>query len=249
MSSGRADLEELFARVREHSDSDACGLLVERYMRLARSVARRYVHTSEPLDDLMQIACVGLVKAIHGFDPERGYAFTSYAVPKMLGEIRRHLRDKSWALHVPRSAQERAMAVNREIARLEPERGRRPSRRELAQQLGWSVEEVIEAQQAAQAYDTASLEDRVRRRSLPDPPTVADAVGADDSGYDLAEARATIVPAWKRLGERNRHLLRMRFAHDLTQREISERLGCSQVHVSRLLRRALDELAVAAGAA
>jgi RNA polymerase sigma-B factor len=249
MSGGPAHERDLFARVREHSDSEACGLLVERYMRLARSVARRYTHTSEPLEDLTQIAYLGLVKAIHGFEPDRGYAFTSYAVPKMLGEIRRHLRDKSWALHVPRSAQERALAVNREVARLEPELGRRPSRRELANQLGWSVEEVIEGQQAAQAYDTASLEERVRQRSLPDPPTVADLVGDEDSGYDLAEARATIVPAWKRLGERNRRLLGMRFAHDLTQREISERLGCSQVHVSRLLRRALDELAVAAGAA
>jgi RNA polymerase sigma-B factor len=246
----RGHEDELFARVREHSDSDASAKLVQRYMPLARSMARRYDHTSEPLEDLTQIACVGLVKAIQGFEPERGFAFTSYAVPKILGEIRRHLRDKSWALHVPRSAQERALAVSRETKRLEAELGHRPSRRELADQLGWSVEEVSQGQQAAEAYATTPLDQRLRQhRELPDPPTVADVIGDDDGGYEIAEARATMVPAWKRMGERNRRLLRLRFAHDMTQREISEQLGCSQVHVSRMLRRALDELAVAAGAA
>jgi RNA polymerase sigma-B factor len=240
--------EKLFARVRERSDAAAVDQLVKRYMALARSLARRYDHTSEPQEDLFQVACVGLVKAIHGFEPQRGYAFTSYAVPKILGELRRHLRDKSWALHVPRSAQERALAVGKETKRLETELGRRPSRRELADSLGWELGHVLEGQRAAEAFDTASLDDRVRLRGVGEPPTVVEVIGEEDRGYELAEARATLMPALEEVGERNRRLLRLRFSQELTQREISAHLGCSQVHVSRMLRRALDQLAVAAGA-
>jgi RNA polymerase sigma-B factor len=150
--------------VRERRDATACEELANRLMALVRSVARRYDHVSEALDDLIQVGCVGLVKAIHGFEPERGYAFTTCAVPKIHGEIRRHLRDTSWALHVPRSAQERALELSRETKRLETERGRDPSRRELAERLGWDVAEVLAVQQAADAYSTASLEATSLRR-------------------------------------------------------------------------------------
>jgi RNA polymerase sigma-B factor len=247
MKGGARQEAQLFVRVREHADAAATEHLTMRYMALARSIARHYRHTNEPMEDLVQIACVGLVKAIQGFEADRGFAFSSYAVPKIDGEIRRHLRDRSWALHVPRSAQDRALAVSRETKRMETELGRRPTRSELAERLRWELNDVREGERALEAYDTASLDERV---PTPDGKLsrLAEVVGDDDAAYEVAEARATIRPALRRVGPTNCRLLGLRFANDLTQREIGERLGYSQAHASRLLRRALDQLAIAVGA-
>jgi len=215
-------------------------------MPLARSLARRYSYTTEPLEDLTQVAYVGLLKAVDGFDAGRGTAFSSYAVPTILGELRRHFRDTCWAIHVPRTLQDRALALSRESDRLATQLGRPPSLLELTERMGWSIEQVVDAREAAEVYRLGSLEEPLRVDANGDSTTVAETIGADDSRYELAEARATITPIWRALPERDRRVLRLRYAEDLSQREIGERVGCSQMHVSRLLRRSLGRLAVVA---
>ena len=238
----------LLLRYRRWGDLAAREELVERFLPLARDLALRYTYTDEPFDDLLQVASLGLVKAIDRFDPDRGAKFTSYAAPTILGELKRHFRDKGWALHVPRDLQERTLAVSRETEALSKRLGRSPKPREVAQALGCSVEQVLEAQEAAASYEAVSL----------DAPTVGDdaeagslvdLIGAEDSAYELVVDRDTIATIWLALPEVDRRVLELRFMSDLTQREIGERIGYSQMHVSRLLRRALDRLDEAAPAA
>jgi RNA polymerase sigma-B factor len=239
--------ELLFNRYLVMGDMAAREKLVERFLPLARRLARRYERASEPLDDLVQVASVGLVKAIDRFEPDHGTGFSSYAVPTILGELKRHFRDAGWALHVPRGMQERVLKVNEAIEHLSGPLGSSPSPQQIAAELRLPVEEVLEAMEAGAAYDTVSL-DAPLRSSDDDRTSLADAVGSEDDRLDLVEHSASLGRALKAMPERERSILYLRFAEGLTQVEIAERVGISQMHVSRLIRRALERLRVVAGA-
>ena len=215
--------------------------MVIEHLPLARRLARRYAHSPQVFEDLVQVAALGLVRAADRFDPDRGVAFSSFAVPTILGEIKRHFRDTRWALHVPRELQERAQRVEREVERLTSMLRREPRPREVADSLGLDVEDVIEAQGASVAFDTRSL-DAPATDSDGDSDSAGDLIGASDSGYELAEDMASIDPGLMDLSERDRRALHLRFACDMTQAEIGRHLGVSQMQVSRILRRALADL-------
>ena len=239
--------ELLFNRYLSEGDMAAREKLVERFLPLARRLARRYERASEPLDDLVQVASVGLVKAIDRFEPDQGTGFSSYAVPTILGELKRHFRDAGWALHVPRGMQERVLKVNEAIERLSGPLGTSPTPQQIAAELKLPVEEVLEAMEAGAAYDTVSL-DAPLRSNDDDRASLADSVGDLDERLDLIEHSASLGRALKAMPERERSILYLRFAEGLTQVEIAERIGISQMHVSRLIRRTLDRLRVVASA-
>jgi RNA polymerase sigma-B factor len=241
----RAYERELFERFQREGDLAARAELVERFLPLARRLARRYERASEPLDDLVQVACVGLVKAIDRFDSERGDAFSSYAVPTILGELKRHFRDAGWAVHVPRGLQERVLEVNAAMEQLSRDLGHSPNPEQVAIKLDMSIEQVLEAIEAAGAYDTVSL-DHPRRVGDSESDTIADTLGTSDGRFELIEDRATIGRGFRTLPDRERRILYLRFVDGLTQAEIGERMGMSQMHVSRLIRRAIDRLRVVA---
>ena len=232
----------LLIRYHEEGDMAAREELVERFLPLARQLARRYQRQNEPLDDLMQVASMGLVKAIDRFDPSRGTAFSTYAVPTILGELKRYFRDSGWAVHVPRGMQERVMKLDQASQELHRRLGRSPSASELAAELELTSEEVLEAMEAASAYDAISLEEQRSESSDSQEPTYADSLGTEEDRYELVEYGATIAPTMKALSERERLILHLRFVEDLTQSEIADRIGVSQMHVSRLIRRALARL-------
>jgi len=238
----------LLVRYHQEGDLAAREELCERFLPLARDLALRYTYTDEPLDDLVQVASLGLIKAIDRFEPGRGTKFTSYAAPTILGELKRHFRDKGWSVHVPRDLQERTLAVSRANEVLSKELGRSPKVREVAEHIGCSVEQVLEAQEASASYEAASLDAPVTREDGEAAPLV-DLLGKDDSSFELVEDREAIASTWRELPEVEREVLQLRFVKDLTQREIGERIGYSQMHVSRLLRRALTRLETAAAAA
>jgi RNA polymerase sigma-B factor len=230
----------LFARYRGRHDLAARDELVERFLPLATQLARRYRRGAEPLEDLVQVASVGLLKAIDRFDPERGIAFSSFAVPTIAGELKRYFRDKGWALRVPRDLQELAQGVDRMTDRLTHERGRAPTVSEIADELGITLEQVLEAREAAAAFRADSL-DRPCGDD-PDATRLADTLGASEPGYRRAEQSATLEAMLSVLSDREREVLRLRFAEDLTQSEIGRRIGVSQMQVSRLLRKAVTRL-------
>jgi len=238
----------LLVRYHELGDLAAREELCERFLPLARDLALRYTYTDEPFDDLLQVASLGLIKAIDRFEPGRGTKFTSYAAPTIIGELKRHFRDKGWSLHVPRALQERALAVGRATEVLSTELGRSPKVREVAEHVGCSVEQVLEAQEAAASYESASL-DAPAARDDGESAALVDMLGGEDSAYELVEDREAIARTWQQLPDVERSVLELRFMHDLNQREIGERIGYSQMHVSRLLRRALNRLETAAAAA
>ena len=186
--------------------------------------------------------------AIDRFEPDRGSKFTSYAAPTILGELKRRFRDKGWALHVPRDLQERTLAVSRETEALSKRLGRSPKPREVAQGLGCSVEQVLEAQEAAGSYEAASLDAPVARHD-DECAALPGLLGDEDAAYELVEEREAIASSWKTLPDLERNVLELRFVHDLTKREIGEQIGYSQMHVSRLVRRALEALETDAEAA
>jgi RNA polymerase sigma-B factor len=210
-------------------------------MPLARSLARRYDRSSEPFDDLLQVASLGLLKALDRFDPELGHPFASFAVPTILGEVRRYFRDAGWSVHVPRGAQERALRVRDAQERLANLHGRAPTVNQLAEYLELDTEEIVDAIQAIQAYGAVSL-DGPRAGAADDVAPYGDAMGEDDERYELVELDATITAVLEHIPARERAILRMRFVDDLTQTEIADRVGISQMQVSRLLRRSLDQL-------
>ena len=246
---GRArTVPELLGRWHHGKDEIARAELIERFLPLARQLARRYHRGTEPLDDLVQVASIGLVKAVDRFDPSRGTAFSSYAVPTILGELKRHFRDTGWAVHVPRGMQERVMQVGDAVARLSRDQGRSPSTAEIAESLGLTVEQVLEAMEAAVAYDTLSLE-APRPADGDEGETYAERIGDEDGSYELVEYGATIASTLRALPERDRLVLHLRFVEDLTQSDIAARIGVSQMHVSRLIRRALSRLRTVAEAA
>ena len=226
-------------------DTAARTALVERFLPLARQLARRYQRGSEQLDDLVQVASLGLLKAIDRFDPSRETAFSSFAVPTILGELKRHFRDKGWSVRVPRDLQELALkldSVGEELAR---ELGRAATPAEIAERTGSTLEQVLEAREAAGAYRAVSL-DRPRDDD-DESDSIGVAVGIEDPGFRVAEDAATVQRLMRVLSDREREVLRLRFAEDLTQAEIGERVGVSQMHVSRIIRQAVNRLQEAAG--
>jgi RNA polymerase sigma-B factor len=238
--------------MRYHRDGEehARDELVERFLPLVRKLARRYDRGSESIEDLVQVASLGLVKAIDRFDPERTNAFSSYAVATMVGELKRYFRDFSWAIHVPRGVQERTIAVQATVTRLSERLGRSPTASEVARELELSEEHVLEAMEASLAYDAASLDAPRRGQEDGDfaDTRLGDMLGEDDGRFELVELGVTIAPALRKLPERERSILEMRFVKDMTQAEIAARVGVSQMHVSRLIRRSLAELENAADA-
>jgi RNA polymerase sigma-B factor len=240
MSDGRQrDAHDLFERYRRSRDPHARELLVQRYTPLARSLAVRYARGREPLDDLFQVACLGLLKAIDRYDPDRGKAFTSFAVPTVLGELKRHFRDTTWVVHIPHGVHDLAMRVRSAAVDLTQLLGREPSASELADAVGTDIERVAAALDALAAYDVASFEapggvDGDRRRHR--------AVGHEDDGLSRIELRAEVDDLIACLSDGERQVLRLRFGGDLTQQQIGDRLGLSQMSVSRTLRRVLHDL-------
>jgi RNA polymerase sigma-B factor len=232
--------------IRYHTEDDLAAReeLITRLLPFARELALRYAYTDEPLEDLMQVATLGLIKAIDRFEPERGTKFTSYAAPTILGELKRHFRDKGWSMRVPRDLKDRALAVSRENEKLSKELGRSPTVREVARSLDHSVEEVLEAQEAAASYEPASL-DAPAAHDDSEAASLIDLLGREDSAFELVETRDAIANVWEVLPDAERKVFELRFSHNLTQREIGRRVGYSQMHVSRLLRRAIDRMEVA----
>jgi RNA polymerase sigma-B factor len=234
-----ADSQELFDRWRRDRDREARDELIARFLPLARKLARRYVQSSEPYDDLVQVASLGLVKAVERFDPDRGFAFTSFAVPTIVGELKRYFRDTGWAIHVDRGAQERARKINEARQAISARTGRPPRVDELAQYLELSEEEVLDGLQVAEAYGTVSLDAPL---TGDEDASRLDAIGDEDERLGLIDDQTTIFAAAKHLPQREREILYLRFGEDLTQSEIAERVGVSQMQVSRLLRRSLQRL-------
>jgi RNA polymerase sigma-B factor len=237
----RENSSELFVRWQERHDTSAREALVEQYMPLARSLARRYDRSSEPYEDLLQVAALGLVKALDRFDPTRGPSFASFAIPTILGEMRRYFRDSGWSLHVPRGDKERALKVRDAQETFANAHGHAPTVSQLAQFLELAEEQVIDALLAIQAYESLSL-DAPRPGGEDEAITYGDAVGEDDARYELVELDATVVAVLDQIPVRERRILRMRFIEELTQTQIAERIGVSQMQVSRLLRRSLEQL-------
>jgi RNA polymerase sigma-B factor len=233
--------DELIARDRD-GDEAALGELVERYRPLATGLARRYSYTSESNDDLEQVACIGLVAAIRRYDPARGKSLRSFAVPTILGELRRHFRDTGWSIHMPRPLQERARDVREATAKLTVQLQRSATPREVAKHLGISVEQVIESRAIRNAYSPESLDAPPRPADDGSTQGWDSLHGCEEDGYARVEAGATIERAIRALPQRERQIIHMRFGAELSQAEIGNALGISQMHVSRLLRRGLDRV-------
>jgi RNA polymerase sigma-B factor len=238
----RRNEERLFERYQHNDDAVARDELIRRCLPLARSLASRYARASEPLDDLVQVACVGLIKAVDRYDPSRGTAFSSFAVPSILGELKRHFRDHGWATRVPRPLQERVLVVNAAVEELVTTLGRAPKPREVAAATGLRIEQVLESMEAATAHDSVSLDAPLSRGDDGGTATYAESVGELDPRLELVEYRSVVAATFQALPERERQVLTLRFEEDLTQSEIAARIGISQMHVSRLIRRALGRL-------
>jgi RNA polymerase sigma-B factor len=216
--------------------------LVERFMPLARRLASRYAGGAEPFDDLVQVASVGLVKAIDRFDPERGTAFSTFAVPTILGELKRHFRDRGWSVHVPRDVQERILKVERAMADLPAKLGRAPTVQDIGKRIEATDEEVLEAMHAAQGHHAVSLDATSTMGDGDEPGPLRDRIGAEDLSFETVEYGEAIAPVLQEISERDRKVLHLRFVEDMTQSEIAERVGVSQMHVSRILRATIEKL-------
>jgi RNA polymerase sigma-B factor len=233
--------KELLRRYHEQGDLQAREQLIEQYLSLVRSLARRYSYRGEQFDDLVQIGSIGLIKAIDRFDLERGVELTTYATPNIIGEIKRHFRDRGWAVRVPRGLQELNVRLSKLVEELTIEYGRSPTIPELAKGAGVDEEAVLEALESARAYTTVSLssggttEDGEELDPL-------ESLGDVDTEYAVSEDRALLAPGFKALEERERMILQLRFFEGLTQSEIAKQVGISQMHVSRLIRRSLEKI-------
>jgi RNA polymerase sigma-B factor len=213
--------------------------LVRMHLPLVEHLARRFRNRGEPLDDLTQVATIGLIKSVDRFDPDRGVEFSTYATPTVVGEIKRHFRDKGWAVRVPRRLQELRLALTTATAELSQQHGRSPTVHELAEKLAISEEEVLEGLESANAYSTLSLD-------VPDTddesPAVADTLGAEDEALEGVEYRESLKPLLEDLPPREKRILLLRFFGNMTQSQIAQEVGISQMHVSRLLARTLAQL-------
>jgi RNA polymerase sigma-B factor len=237
---GRARMDRMLFARRAAGDPRARDELIERFMPLARSLARRYELASEPLDDLVQVASMGLVKAVDRYEPGRGCAFSSYAVPTIVGELKRHFRDRTWTVRPPRALQELTLRVEAARLRLSQELERAPTVSELAVATGSTDEHVLDALQASTARGALSLQSPTGGRD--EDAELQDTLGASDDGYAHAETRALLDALLTGLTPRARIVLRLRFEQDLTQAEIGALLGVSQMQISRIIRQALGRL-------
>ncbi|MEU6539575.1 RNA polymerase sigma factor SigF [Streptomyces sp. NPDC047000] len=240
----RSGARAMFVRLRTLPDGSAeyaelRNQLVRMHLPLVEHLARRFRNRGEPLDDLTQVATIGLIKSVDRFDPERGVEFSTYATPTVVGEIKRHFRDKGWAVRVPRRLQELRLALTTATAELSQQHGRSPTVHELAEKLAISEEEVLEGLESANAYSTLSLD-------VPDTddesPAVADTLGAEDEALEGVEYRESLKPLLEDLPPREKRILLLRFFGNMTQSQIAQEVGISQMHVSRLLARTLAQL-------
>ncbi|WP_233163801.1 SigB/SigF/SigG family RNA polymerase sigma factor, partial [Glycomyces salinus] len=238
-------LAPLFGRMRALDEDDPKreelrARLVTGYLPLAEHIARRFSGKGIARDDLVQVAAVGLIHAVDRFDPDQGADFLSYAVPTVMGEVRRHFRDTSWPLRVPRRLQELRLSINQASAELSQRLGRSPTVGELSEHLGLSEAQVEEGYVARQAYRSVSLDEAPFASG--DRAPLAETVGEEDPAIDLVENHESLVPLIEELPQRERRILALRFVGDMTQSQIAEQVGISQMHVSRLLNRMLSEL-------
>lgn len=232
---------ELFRRYKEEGDVEAREKLVMSHMNLVRFLASKFKNRGEPLDDLIQVGYLGLLKAIDRFDPSRGLEFTTYATPTIMGEIKRHFRDKGWSVRVPRRLQELSAKVNQATDVLTTELQRSPKIEEIAEYLDASVDEVLEAMESSSAYSSVPLEG-TGNNDNDDAPSVLDRYATEDSALNFTDDRLIIEEALKGFSPREREVIDLRFLQGMTQIEIAEQLGISQVQVSRLLRRTLKKI-------
>ena len=232
---------ELFRRYKEEGDVEAREKLVMSHMNLVRFLANKFKNRGEPLDDLIQGGYLGLLKAIDRFDPSRGLEFTTYATPTIMGEIKRHFRDKGWSVRVPRRLQELSAKVNQATDVLTTELQRSPKIEEIAEYLDASVDEVLEAMESSSAYSSVPLEG-TGNNDNDDAPSVLDRYATEDSALNFTDDRLIIEEALKGFSPREREVIDLRFLQGMTQIEIAEQLGISQVQVSRLLRRTLKKI-------
>jgi RNA polymerase sigma-B factor len=235
------DDKQLLRRYHEQGDLQAREELIERYMSLVRSLARRYSYRGEQLDDLVQIGAIGLIKAIDRFDLDRGVELTTYATPNIIGEIKRHFRDKGWSVRVPRGLQELNVQISKLIEQQTVQLGRSPTIPELAKAAGVEEEAVLEALESGRAYSSVSLSTggSSDEEGEVDP---LDSLGTEEHEYEVSEDRAVLAPGFKVLDQRERRILHLRFFRGLTQSQIAEQVGISQMHVSRLIRRSLEKI-------
>ena len=232
----------LLRRYHEHGDVAAREQLINQYMSLVRSLARRYSYRGEQLEDLVQIGCIGLIKAIDRFDLERGVELTTYATPNIIGEIKRHFRDRGWSVRVPRGLQELNVQLSRVIEQLTVQLGRSPTIGELAEAAGVEEEEVLEALESGRAYTSLSLSGGGGGHDDEDEIDPLESLGTEEHEYEVSEDRAVLAPGFRVLDERERRILHLRFFKGLTQSQIAQQIGISQMHVSRLIRRSLEKI-------
>ncbi len=231
------DETRLLRRYHEHGDLEARRELVERMMPLVRHIARRYANRGEPLDDLVQVGAVGLIKAVDRFDTDRGVKLSTFAAPNIAGEIKRHFRDRGWSIRVPRDIQELNAKLSQAVDRLTTKLQRPPTVAELAEAVKATEEQVLDAMQGAQSYSTVSFEEPIGENR-----TALELLGAEDEEFATAERRVLLKSGMDALATREQQIMQLRFFAGLTQREIAEHVGISQMHVSRLIRRSLDEM-------
>ena len=237
----RIDDKILLRRYHEEGDLHAREQLIEQYMSLVRSLARRYSYRGEQLEDLVQIGAIGLIKAIDRFDLERGVELTTYATPNIIGEIKRHFRDKGWSVRVPRGLQELNVQLSRLVEQLTVQLSRSPTIPELAKAAGVEEEEVLEALESGRAYTSLSLSVGGGGGDDDDLDPL-ESLGTEEHQYEVSEDRAVLAPGFKALDERERKILQLRFFEGLTQSQIAQQVGISQMHVSRLIRRSLEKI-------
>jgi RNA polymerase sigma-B factor len=233
------DVDSLLVAFHRDGDREARERALVELMPLVRALASRYAGRGEPLEDLVQVGAVGLIKAVDRFDVDRGVEFSSYAVPTIVGEIRRHFRDKAWAMHVPRRLKELSVRVSRLLDELTTELGRSPTIAELAEAAGAEEEEIIDALDSAHAYATRSLHTPFEEGGTE---TLAERLGTRDAGYEEVEDGSLVTAGLDALDERERRIVELRFFEEMTQSQIAAEIGISQMHVSRLLRRALTTM-------
>jgi RNA polymerase sigma-B factor len=234
---------DLLRRYHGEGDLEARERLIEQYLPLVRSLARRYSYRGEQLEDLVQVGCIGLIKAIDRFDIDRGVELTTYATPNIIGEIKRHFRDKGWSVRVPRGLQELNVRLSHILEELTVQLERSPTIAELAQAADIEEEEVLEALESGQAYATLSLSAPASGDESSDLDPL-ESLGELEHEYEVSEDRAVLAPGLRALDERERRILHLRFFEGMTQSQIAQQIGISQMHVSRLIRRALERIRV-----
>jgi RNA polymerase sigma-B factor len=234
----KPEVKRLFRELRDSDDPGIRDTLIESHLGLVEYLARRFAGRGEPLDDLIQVATIGLVKAVDRFDPERGVEFSTYATPTIVGELKRHFRDKGWAVRVPRRLQELNLRLGGVINQLSQELRHSPTVAEIAKAAGATEDEVLEALDSAHAYSLISLDAGSSEEGL----SYHEQIGGEDEALEALEDRVSVAPLLRKLPQRERHMLHLRFFKGLTQSQIADELGISQMHVSRLLAKTLATL-------